>query len=156
MEWNWTLIGSKKAVQDVQDQQKVCVLDIEIEGVKQIRDSHLNPLLVFIMPPSIEELEKRLTNRKTETAESLHKRLKTASSEIAYGACTILAEPFFSFYHKALFHSGQTPGNFHRIILNHDLAQAYKELSDFIAEELEAQRVQGVTVNVTRLPVECK
>lgn len=79
------LIDSKKAVQDVQDQQKVCVLDIEIEGVKQIRDSDLRPLLVFIMPPSIEELEKRLTQRNTETAESLQKRLERAASEIAYG-----------------------------------------------------------------------
>lgn len=77
---------SKKAVQDVQAQQKVCVLDIEIEGVKQIRDSELKPLLVFIMPPSLEELEKRLTTRNTETAESLQKRLNTATSEIAYGS----------------------------------------------------------------------
>lgn len=81
------MFGSKKAVQDVQDEQKVCVLDIEIEGVKQIRDSDLKPLLVFIMPPSIEELEKRLTDRNTETAESLQKRLRTATSEIAYGTC---------------------------------------------------------------------
>lgn len=73
-------------MQDVQGQQKVCVLDIEIEGVKQIRNSDLNPLLVFIMPPSIEELKKRLTLRNTETPESLQKRLDTATREIEYGA----------------------------------------------------------------------
>lgn len=143
-------------MQDVQDQQKVCVLDIEIEGVKQIRDSHLNPLLVFIMPPSIEELEKRLTNRKTETAESLQRRLKTATSEIAYGSYTISGESIFSFCHQLLFQSGQTPGNFHCIILNHDLVQAYKELSDFISSELAAQREQGIAVNVTRVSDESK
>ena len=63
----------------------MCVLDIEIEGVKQIRDSDLNPLLVFIMPPSINELKRRLEGRKTETAESLEKRLNTARIEIEYG-----------------------------------------------------------------------
>jgi guanylate kinase len=61
------------------------VLDIEIEGVKQIRNSDLNPLYVFIEPPSLEELEKRLRKRNTETEESLQKRLNTAKKEIEYG-----------------------------------------------------------------------
>lgn len=64
---------------------KVCVLDIEIEGVKQVRNSHLNPILVFINPPSIEELERRLRGRNTESEESLQKRLNTAKIEIEYG-----------------------------------------------------------------------
>lgn len=64
---------------------KVCVLDIEIEGVKQIRNSDLNPILVFIYPPSLEELENRLRNRKTETEDSLQKRLNTAKIEMEYG-----------------------------------------------------------------------
>lgn len=76
---------SKQAVKNVQNLGKVCVLDIEIEGVKQIRNSDLNPILVFIEPPSIEELEKRLRNRKTETEESLQKRLNTAKIEMEYG-----------------------------------------------------------------------
>jgi guanylate kinase len=61
------------------------VLDIEIEGVKQIRNTSLNPILVFIEPPSMEELEKRLRNRNTESEESLQKRLKTAKIEMEYG-----------------------------------------------------------------------
>lgn len=69
----------------VQHLGKVCVLDIEIEGVKQIRNSDLNPILVFINPPSLEELERRLRGRKTETDESLRKRLNTAKIEMEYG-----------------------------------------------------------------------
>lgn len=61
------------------------MLDIEIEGVKQVRNTSLNPILVFIEPPSIEELEKRLRNRNTESEESLQKRLDTAKSEMDYG-----------------------------------------------------------------------
>lgn len=61
------------------------MLDIEIEGVKQVRNSHLNPLLVFINPPSVKELERRLRGRNTETEESLQKRLNTAKIEIEYG-----------------------------------------------------------------------
>lgn len=78
-------ICSKQSVRNVQIQGRVCILDIEIEGVKQIRETDLNPLLVFILPPSIEELERRLRRRNTETEESLKKRLDTAKSEIDYG-----------------------------------------------------------------------
>lgn len=70
----------------MQQHGKVCVLDIEIEGVKQVRNSdRLNPLLVFINPPSVEELERRLRARQTETEESLQKRLNTARIELEYG-----------------------------------------------------------------------
>lgn len=76
---------SKRAVRNVQDVGKVCVLDIECEGVKQVRASDLNPVFVFVMPPSVEELKRRLIDRKTETPESLKKRLDTAHREIEYG-----------------------------------------------------------------------
>lgn len=68
----------------------MCVLDIEVEGVKQIRDSELNPLLAFVLPPSIEELKRRLIERKTETPESLQKRLDTAIREIEYSKLIFL------------------------------------------------------------------
>lgn len=77
---------SVAAVKKVQEEGKVCVLDIEIEGVKQVKNSHLNALYVFIEPPSLEELERRLRNRKTETEDSLKRRLDTANKELIYGA----------------------------------------------------------------------
>jgi len=64
---------------------KICVLDIEIQGVEQVRKTDLKPLMVFIKPPSLEELEKRLRDRKTETEESLQQRLNTAKIELEYG-----------------------------------------------------------------------
>lgn len=69
----------------VQSLGKVCVLDIEIEGVKQIKSSDLNPVCVFIMPPSVDELRNRLVGRNTETPESLMKRLNQAQTEINFG-----------------------------------------------------------------------
>ena len=42
---------SKKAVKDVQDQGKICILDVEIEGVKNLKKTDLNPRFVFIRPP---------------------------------------------------------------------------------------------------------
>lgn len=72
-------------MEEVQKAGKICVLDIETEGVKQIKKSSLNPLFIFIKPPSVEELEKRLIGRKTETTDSLKRRLSCAQSEIEFG-----------------------------------------------------------------------
>lgn len=76
---------SKQAVEEVRRIGKVCILDIEIEGVKQVKNTDLDPLLVFIKPPSMIELERRLRGRNTETEESLQKRLNTARKEMTYG-----------------------------------------------------------------------
>lgn len=61
------------------------MLDIDIQGVKQIKDTHLEPLYVFVKPPSIVELERRLKARNTETEESLKRRLAVAKTELEYG-----------------------------------------------------------------------
>lgn len=82
---NFIVIFSKRAVDDVRRHGKICVLDIEIEGVKQVKRTDLDPLLVFVMPPSIEELERRLRARNTEHEDALKKRLQTACKEIKFG-----------------------------------------------------------------------
>lgn len=48
--------NSKKAIEDVRSKGKICILDIEIEGVKNVKKSHLNPVYIFIKPPTINEL----------------------------------------------------------------------------------------------------
>lgn len=83
------LCCSKQAVEEVRRIGKVCVLDIEIEGVKQVKNTDLDPLLVFIKPPSMIELERRLRGRNTETEDSLQKRLDTARKEMTYGISLI-------------------------------------------------------------------
>jgi guanylate kinase len=81
---------SKQAIEDVQCLEKVCVLDIEIQGVKQIKNSSLDPFYVFIKPPSIAELERRLITRNTESKELIECRLAVAKIEIEYGMYNIL------------------------------------------------------------------
>lgn len=76
---------SKAAVENVQTDGKICILDIEVQGVKQVKQTDLNPFYIFIKPPSIDELKKRLEKRKTENKESLQMRLDTAVKEIEYG-----------------------------------------------------------------------
>ncbi|XP_046997420.1 guanylate kinase isoform X1 [Schistocerca americana] len=116
-EYNHNLYGtSKAAVEKVSQSGKICVLDIEIQGVKQIKQTSLKPLYVFIKPPSLSTLEERLRGRGTESEESLQRRLTIAATELEYG---------------------ETPGNFDIIIVNDVLEKAYSELREFVLKELQ-------------------
>ena len=58
------------------------VLDIEIEGARQIRANFPNSLHVFVLPPSAEVLVGRLTGRKTEPVEVIRERVSRAADEL--------------------------------------------------------------------------
>ena len=58
------------------------ILEIEVNGAEQIRKKFPDALSIFLMPPSKNELEKRIRNRGTENEESIIKRLERASFEI--------------------------------------------------------------------------
>lgn len=58
------------------------LFDIDVQGASQLRRTIPGARLIFILPPSSEELERRLRGRQTETAESLEKRLSIAHTEL--------------------------------------------------------------------------
>ena len=60
---------------------KNVVLDIEVQGAFQVRSSMPSAVLVFLAPPSIEELERRLRGRGTDPEEKIRVRLDTARDE---------------------------------------------------------------------------
>ncbi|XP_007438939.1 guanylate kinase [Python bivittatus] len=111
---------SKAAIQAVQAQNQICILDIDMQGVKNIKKTDLNPIYISVQVPSIEILEKRLRERETETEESLQKRLQAACVDIELS---------------------KEVGLFDLIIINDDLEEAYTKLKDILAEEI--QKVQG-------------
>lgn len=59
------------------------LLDIDVQGARQIMDSGLDPVTVFIMPPSLDVLRQRLTSRGTDSADTIDLRLANAGEEIA-------------------------------------------------------------------------
>ena len=59
------------------------LLEIEVEGAKQIREKFPNSLSIFLLPPDIPELERRIRNRGTEKEEAIKKRLLRANYEIS-------------------------------------------------------------------------
>ncbi len=64
----------------------VLILDIEVQGAAQVKAAYPEAVTVFVLPPSLEELERRLTSRGTETPEKIALRLETARREIPLAA----------------------------------------------------------------------
>ena len=60
------------------------VLEIEVQGAMNIRKARPDALLVFIAPPSVQELSRRLHKRGTETEEVIAKRVAAAHEELTY------------------------------------------------------------------------
>jgi len=69
-------------MEDIIDDEAICVLDIDVQGVKKVCSSRLKLNYIFVLPPSIEILRKRLAGRGTETKESFEIRMANAGREI--------------------------------------------------------------------------
>lgn len=74
----------KKAVEDMLDDGYTVILEIEVQGGLQIMKKHPDVLSIFILPPSMDVLEKRLRSRGTEDEETIQKRLEQAKNEITF------------------------------------------------------------------------
>lgn len=118
MEWaefSKNLYGtSLSSVRSVLDGGKMCILDIDLQGVHSVKKcaQDLHPHFIFIKPPSFEELRSRLVSRNTESPESLELRLKTAEYEMKYAE--------------------ENPGFHDIVIVNDDFDSAYLELENAI------------------------
>lgn len=73
---------NKKFVQQCLDNDEDLLLEIDTQGALQVKKKMDNAVLIFILPPSVEELERRLRGRGTETEEAIQKRLNTVKSEM--------------------------------------------------------------------------
>ena len=83
-EYGTQLYGTlKREIDRIFAEGRHAVLDIDIEGARQIRKNLSNSLQVFVLPPSAEVLMERLTRRNTENRELLRKRLTRASEELS-------------------------------------------------------------------------
>jgi guanylate kinase len=73
----------KKAVESALQSGKNVILEIELNGARQVRKSSKEAIMIFIEPPSWEELTTRLTNRGTESENSTLARLDRAKEELS-------------------------------------------------------------------------
>jgi guanylate kinase len=74
---------SKRMLETARAEGQDLILDIDGQGARQLREQNIPGAFVFLLPPSLEELKRRLKNRKTEGKEALEERLNKARAEIA-------------------------------------------------------------------------
>ena len=74
----------KEYVEKMLDEGKDVILEIEMQGTMKVKEMMPETVLVFITPPTAEELKKRLEGRGTEDSETIKARLKRASEEVVY------------------------------------------------------------------------
>jgi len=91
---------------------KTVLLDIDIKGAAQIRERMRDAVLVFLVPPGIEELRQRIEKRGTEAKQSIARRLEEASREL-----------------KAIV-------NYDYVVLNDDIDKAVSDVCSIITAEL--------------------
>ena len=101
----------KKYINQCLEQGKDIILEIETKGAMQVKKQMPEAVLIFICPPSLEDLEKRLRGRHTEDEETIRKRLNIVKEEI------------------------DRAKNFDYKIVNDDLQRAVSELEEIIAGE---------------------
>ncbi|CAI5488169.1 unnamed protein product [Closterium sp. Naga37s-1] len=114
---------SVAAVKKVTDSGKMCILDIDVQGARQVKASPaLDAVFIFVAPPSFEELERRLRGRGTETEEQVEKRLGNARKEMEAGKDATL---------------------FNHTIINDNLDAAYAKLKALLGLGAAAETVSG-------------
>ena len=112
---------------------KDVILEIEIQGALKIREQYHDALLLFVMPPSAEELRRRLVGRGTETEEIIDKRMRRAAEE---------AQGIEEYDYIVVNDDLETcVGELHKIILAaHNTPNRNREFIENIREELEGEK----------------
>jgi guanylate kinase len=117
-EWEMVYEGKyygtlKSELKRIWDMCKIPVLDIDVKGAIHVQQQYpINTLSIFVEPPSVDELKKRLMSRGTETEESLAIRVNKASYEIGFKE------------------------HFDCVIVNHELEKACEEAKNIIEDFL--------------------
>tara|TARA_B100000029_G_C17346791_1_gene877277 strand:- start:365 stop:940 length:576 start_codon:yes stop_codon:yes gene_type:complete len=75
----------RKTLEDALAQQEMILFDVDVNGAMAIKSNYSdNTCTIFILPPSLDDLKKRLIKRGTETEESIDKRLERTAQEMEY------------------------------------------------------------------------
>ena len=74
---------AKETLDSARDRGEDIILDIDCQGAAQLKDNYQEGVFIFILPPSLEELEKRLLGRNTDSSEVITTRIENARREIA-------------------------------------------------------------------------
>lgn len=102
---------SREFIEEALNRNQDVFMDIDVKGAQNIKNKFPKAILVFIKPPSLEELKRRLEKRGTEPEEVIRKRLSLAEEEL------------------------KEADRFDYVVINEDLDQAINEIAGIILKE---------------------
>ena len=123
VEWEMVYEGKyygtlKSEIHRIWKEEKVPLLDIDVQGAVHVQQEHREQCLsIFIEPPSVDELKRRLSSRGTETPESLATRVNKATYELSF------------------------KDHFDKVIVNSDLEKACKEAEMIIRSFIDDENI---------------
>jgi guanylate kinase len=74
----------KSEITKIIEEGKNCLLDVDVQGGMNIKKAMPESILIFILPPSLKELKRRIMDRKTDDKKTINLRLRTAVKEMGY------------------------------------------------------------------------
>jgi guanylate kinase len=117
----------RKYVEEQINQGRVVVLEIEVQGALQVRNKFADAVLIFLMPPTLGELRRRLVTRATEDAVTIDARLTRALEEV----------PLI--------------GEYDYLVINDEVSLAVDTIDAIVAaERVKPHRCQAEIYNFTR------
>lgn len=112
---------NRHEIEEAQNLGQDLLLDIEVQGARQLQEKGIEAVYIFVTPPSFAELERRLRSRNTEDEVAIHRRLRQAVEDVSH------------------------VDRYQFVIVNDNLEEAYSRLrSIFIAERSRRQRMESV------------
>jgi len=109
------LYGTPRAnVEQILESGRNCVLLLDVQGVESLRADGVEALYVFVAPPSMEELERRLRSRADDTPEAIEARLRAAAHEMT------------------------KQDAFDRVLVNDEVERAARELAGWVGIDLQS------------------
>lgn len=113
---------SRSQVEKLLADDRDVILEIDWQGARQVRDSMPDCVSVFVLPPSMDELERRLRDRRTDSADVIERRLRDAVSDMSHW------------------------DEFDHVVINDDLNQAVKDLEQVLAGQGAGTSTDNVAV----------
>ena len=121
----------RQEITDAIQQGRTVVLDIDVQGARQVRKMFPGALMIFVLPPSADELARRLTGRASEEDLERRRRLSNARKEL------------------------EAVSEFEYVVVNDDLEQAYDDIEAIVrAEWARAERTRELAPHVQRMITE--
>ena len=107
------------AIRSVENKNLICLLDLEVNGIKEMKEKQIPGKFIFVKPPTMKDLEARLRRKNDDGEEMIAKRLEKATEAFEYAAI---------------------PGSYDLIVVNDSQDTAFSMLEHYVEQVWKLQQ----------------